>query len=185
MSLETADFGTPHVTLVGMMGCGKTTVGRLLARYLDRSLIDLDAVLVAEQGITISEMFEQHGEQWFRDAEAQLLSRSMLITEPKVVSVGGGAVLREESREALRASSIVVWLRAGVDELLVRNGSGVGRPILAGNVDERIRTLTYERAPIYASAAHVTVDVDGLTAPQTAECVRAAVRSLDHNHWAA
>jgi shikimate kinase len=178
-------FGLPHVALVGMMGCGKTTIGRLLAGYLDCPLLDLDTRLVAEQGTTIPEMFDLRGETWFRDAEAEVLGRSFATADASVISVGGGAVLREQNRLAMRQGAVVLWLRASVDTLLLRNGSGAGRPMLAGNPSERIRTLTAERAAIYADSAHLTIDVDDLTAPQSAECVRAAIRTLDPSHWAA
>jgi shikimate kinase len=175
----------PHVALIGMMGCGKTTVGRLLATQLDREVIDLDARLVSRHAMSISEMFSANGEAWFRNAEAELLSETLLATSAQVVSVGGGAVIRPENRDALRASAIVVWLRASVETLVTRNGQGLGRPMLAGNPEERIRTLVTEREPFYQDASHLIIDVDDLSAPQTVECVRAAIRSLAPSHWAA
>jgi shikimate kinase len=175
--------GRPHIALVGMMGCGKTTIGRILAAQVDRAVIDLDAVLVEEHGMAISEMFTNKGEQWFRDAEAELLARCLAAPDAAVVSVGGGAVLRDSSRAVLRDRAAVVWLRATVDTLVDRNGGGGGRPLLAGNPVERIRQLTAERAPIYADTAHSVVDVDELSPGQSAECVRAAVLMLDPSHW--
>jgi shikimate kinase len=172
-----------HVALVGMMGCGKTTVGRLLANQLDREVVDLDARLVAQFRMPISEMFALKGEAWFRDAEAELLASTLKTLSEEVVSVGGGAVLRPANRSVLRERSIVVWLRASVDTLIQRNGSGAGRPMLAGNPEERIRTLAQERESLYRDASHVVIDVDDLSAPQTVECVRAAIRSIDPSHW--
>jgi shikimate kinase len=174
-----------HVALIGMMGCGKTTVGRLLAAQLDREVIDVDARLVSRYKMPISEMFSTNGEAWFRDAEAELLCETLSTSSAQVVSVGGGAVIRPENREALRSNAIVVWLRASSDTLIARNGAGFGRPMLAGNPEERIRTLVLEREPFYRGASHLIIDVDDLSAPQTVECVRAAIRSLAPTHWAA
>jgi shikimate kinase len=172
-----------HVVLIGMMGCGKTTVGRLLANQLDREVVDLDARLVIQHGMAITEMFALRGEAWFRDAESELLTSTLASDSGEVLSLGGGAVVRPENRLVMRERSIVVWLRASFETLIQRNGSGFGRPMLAGNPEERIRTLVREREPYYRDAAHIIVDVDDLSAPQTVECVRAAIRSIDPTHW--
>jgi shikimate kinase len=174
-----------HVALIGMMGSGKTTVGRLLANQLDREVIDLDARLVATHSMPISDMFSQNGEPWFRDAESLMLQETLAVSPGQVISVGGGAVVRLANRELLRATSIVVWLRADPETLILRNGTGVGRPMLAGDVSERVRSLVVERESAYRGASHIVIDVDDLSAPQTVECVRAAIRSVDARHWAA
>jgi shikimate kinase len=174
-----------HVALIGMMGCGKSTVGRLLAAQLDREVIDLDARLVSRHGMAIPDMFSMHGEAWFRDAEAALLGETLRAGSAQIISVGGGAVIRPENRDALRANATVVWLRATADTLVARTGSGFGRPMLAGNPEERIRQLVGERESFYRGASHLIIDVDDLSAPQTVECVRAAIRSLTPTHWAA
>lgn len=174
-----------HLTLIGMMGSGKTTVGRLLAAQLDRTVVDVDAQLVAKYNTSISDMFSVYGEGWFRDAEAELLASLLCGESSEVVSVGGGAILRPENRLVLREHSIVVWLRASVETLIVRTGTGAGRPMLAGDPAERIATLVAQRTSLYAQTADIVIDVDELSATQAAECVRAAVRSLDGRHWAA
>lgn len=173
-----------HLALIGMMGCGKTTVGRLLATQLDRTVVDLDARLVSNHNMSISDMFSLHGESWFRDAESALLVDALRETSGEVISVGGGAVVRAENRHALREQAIVVWLRATAETLIVRNGTGAGRPMLAGDPAARIRTLVLERAGLYAQTADFVIDVDELSVAQTVECVRAGVRSLEANHWA-
>ncbi len=173
-----------HVALIGMMGCGKTTVGRLLASQLDRAVVDLDARLVSTHAMSISDMFSANGELWFRDAESSVLETVLGATSGEVISAGGGIVLRAENRRLLREHSIVVWLRASVETLVARNGTGAGRPMLAGDPAARIKTLVHERASLYAEAADVVIDVDELSVPQTVECVRAAVRSLSPTHWA-
>ena len=184
MAARPAAVGHPHLALVGMMGSGKTTIGRILAHHVGREVVDLDARLVTEQALSIADMFALNGELWFRETEADLLGRCLVEPMGAVVSVGGGAPLRAESRLVLRDRSVVVWLRATADTLVERTGSGGGRPMLAGNPADRIRQLTIERASVYADAAHAVVDVDDLTPGQAAEVVRAAVYSLDRGHWA-
>ena len=155
------------IVLIGMMGSGKTTVGRALAERLGWRFLDTDAQVVADTGSTISEIFEQLGEAAFRAVESRVIAEAMTATDPVVISVGGGAVLAEANRVRLRAGGVVVWLRARPETVLARLGSGIGRPVLQGDPAGTIHRLDALRRPIYTDAAHIVVDVDDLD-PQTA-----------------
>ncbi len=167
-----------HIVLVGMMASGKTTVGRFLAAQLDRQLLDLDSVLVEGMGMSISEAFDLHGEAWFRSQESAALVEVLRRPEPTIVSPGGGVVLAARNREVLKRSARNVWLRATPETIIRRVGSGSGRPLLAGNTEDRVRRIDAERRGLYAEVATVVVDVDDLTTPQIAECIRAAFHDL-------
>lgn len=143
-----------------MMGSGKTTVGQALARRLDRRFVDTDAELVSSIGLSIPEMFEQHGEPWFRAKETEMLSDCLGSEEPLVLSVGGGTVLAEHNRALLRAWADVVWLRASLETLVRRVGVGVGRPVLANDPEGVLRHLLDDRRVFYTEVATITVDVD-------------------------
>jgi shikimate kinase len=164
-------YGQPHISLIGMMGSGKTSIGRLVAKYLDWPFLDADAVLVDRVGCSISDMFSDRGEQWFRDTESEVLAELAQSLTPSVLSVGGGAVLRESNRDVLRRSSLVIWLRATPEVLLERIGSQPGRPLLAGDPEGRIRKLTEERSAVYRDGAHEVIDVDDLRMHQVAELI--------------
>jgi shikimate kinase len=151
-----------HIVLVGMMGAGKTSIGRRLARRLDRPFVDVDERLEAAAGLSIQEQFDLHGEAAFRAREADELAAVLLSAVPSVVATGGGAVLDARNRGAMRDRATVVWLRAAPDTLLERVGDGAGRPILAGDPHGTLVRLVDQRAAAYAEAAHVTVDVDDL-----------------------
>ncbi len=164
-------YGHPHISLVGMMGSGKTSIGRLVAKYLDWPFLDADAVLVERVGCSIADMFSDRGEQWFRDTESEVLSELAQSLVPSVLSVGGGAVLRQSNRDVLRRASLVIWLRASPETLIERIGSQVGRPLLAEDPQGRIRRLTEERSAIYLDGAHEVIDVDDLRMHQVAELI--------------
>ena len=167
-----------HIVLVGMMASGKTTIGRLLASHLDRPLVDLDSVLIERMGLSVADAFERHGEPWFRRQETLVLAEVLALEAPQIVSPGGGVVLAEDNRVALRERARSVWLRATPETILRRVGGGAGRPLLAGNIEERVHRLNKERADLYASVADAVIDVDDLTTPQVVECIRAAFRDL-------
>jgi len=162
---------TRRILLVGMMGAGKTTVGRLLAEKLGWDYLDSDEEVQAATGLTVPELFARDGEAAFRDAESAALARACADTEPVVVSVAGGAVLRPDNRSLLRASGRVVWLRARLATLTARVGDGVGRPLLDVDPAGTLAKLYDERRPLYEEVADLTVDVDGLTAPEVASLV--------------
>jgi shikimate kinase / 3-dehydroquinate synthase len=151
---------TPHVALIGFMGAGKTSVGAETARLLERTFVDLDLELERYQGLTIPEMFEQRGELWFRNAEAELARSFLERPEPAVLALGGGAVMRPETREALALRAFTVLLDIDVEEAWLRV-SRTNRPLARD--EETFRRLYRERLPVYLEAADaVAADVDGV-----------------------
>ena len=150
---------TPRVVLVGPMGAGKTTVASLLGEAWDVPVRDTDADIEASTGREISDIFVESGEEHFRDLEAAAVAAA-LAEHDGVLALGGGAVLRQETRDLL-AGVPVVFLRVGLSDAVKRVGLGVGRPLLLGNVRSRIKALLDERTPVYESVATHVVDTDG------------------------
>ena len=151
------------IALVGLMGAGKTSIGRRLAQRLGLPFIDADAEIEAAAGTTIEEIFQRHGEAAFRDGERRVIAR-LLDNPPHVLATGGGAFMDPTTRALLRRSAITVWLRADLEVMLSRvtRRSINHRPLLKGR-DPRaaLEALMAERYPVYAEA-DVTVDsVDG------------------------
>lgn len=170
--------------LVGMMGSGKTTVGREVARRLGWRFVDLDEEIAGSSGRSIPELFADEGEAAFRRLEATCLARSLGDEEgaPAVVAAGGGVVGEAANRSLLREAATVVWLRAEPATLAGRVGDGEGRPLLAGAGGEEGRRqvlagVAAARAPAYAEVADVVVDVDGLSADEVADRVLEVVRA--------
>ncbi len=150
-----------HVYLIGMMGAGKSSVGRALARRLGRAFVDADAMLEAELGASIRDVFSRLGEAVFRARERELVAALAGGGPPLVIALGGGAVLDDASRRRVRASGTVIWLQAPVEVLCERTAHPQTRPLLAG-LDaaagtERLRALLEQRAPVYAEAAHLAI----------------------------
>jgi shikimate kinase len=158
----TGRVSTGRILLVGMMGAGKTTVGRLVAEKLGWDYLDSDAEVEKATGLTVPALFARDGEPAFREAEADALRRACATTEPVVVSVAGGAVLRPDNRALLRSGGRVVWLRALPETLAARVGDGVGRPLLDGDAGAALLALDAARRPFYAEVADETIDVDDL-----------------------
>jgi shikimate kinase len=143
------------VFLIGMMGSGKTTVGRLLAHCLQYEFVDSDAELERRTGVRIATMFEVEGESGFRERESLLLDE--LTARPAVVlATGGGAVLRPENRVRLRDRGLVIFLDASAGEIARRTRHDAGRPLLqAPDRMARIETLLEQRLPLYRETAHL------------------------------
>ncbi|MBF6435812.1 shikimate kinase [Nocardia cyriacigeorgica] len=155
-----ADPRAPRVVLVGPPGAGKSTIGRKLARELGVQLYDTDAGIEQETGRTIADIFATDGEAEFRKIEEQVVRRAIL-DEPGVVSLGGGAVLSENTRALLREHT-VVYLEISVAEGLRRTGTSNARPLLNGaDPGAKYRELMRRRRPLYREVATVRVRTDG------------------------
>jgi len=163
-----------HLVLVGLMGAGKTTVGRECGRRMGRVFVDTDAEIERAAGRTVAEIFAAEGEAGFRVRERATIAEVCATTEPVVVACGGGAVVDEANRSALRSAGTVIWLRAKAATLAARVGSGAGRPLLADDPAAVLTRLAVEREPAYAAAAHRVIDVDDLAAAAVADRVLAA-----------
>lgn len=160
-----------RLILVGMMGAGKTTVGRMLGYRLGWAYLDSDQQVMARTGRTVPEIFAEQGEAAFRRQEAAVLRDALTGPDPVVVSAAGGVVLSEANRELLVRSGTVVWLRADPGVLAHRVGKGQGRPLLGGEPASTLIDLYAVRRPLYRSVATLVVDVDALTPDQVADRV--------------
>jgi shikimate kinase len=160
-----------RLILVGMMGAGKTTVGRLLSERLGWGYLDSDAQVAAETGYSVPALFAERGEAAFRAEESRVLAAALSGMEPVVVSAAGGVVLSGTNRDLLVRSGTVVWLRADPRVLARRVGRGEGRPLLDHDPATALAELDEVRRPLYASVAAVTVDVDELSPRQVVDRV--------------
>ena len=146
------------ISLVGMMGAGKTTVGRRLARRLGWSFVDADREMEARLGVPVTTIFELEGEAGFRRRECELIDELTRRTAT-VLATGGGAVLDPTNRALLHERSHVVYLRASVGDLWHRLRRDTTRPLLrTEDPRSRIETLVTQREPLYRDTAHLTVD---------------------------
>jgi shikimate kinase len=145
------------IVMVGMMGCGKSAIGKRLATVLDLRFVDADDEIEKAAGMSINDIFAQLGEAHFRDGERRVIAR-LLAGGPQVLSTGGGAFMSEETRERIREEGISVWLKAELPVLMRRVMRRDNRPLLkTPNPEARMRELLDARNPIYAEA-DVTVE---------------------------
>ena len=147
------------IALIGLPGVGKSTVGKHLARGLRRQFFDSDVEIEREIGCSIREFFEREGEARFRDIEQSVIA-TLTALPGAVLATGGGAVLREANRNALREASTVVYLRSSPEELFKRLRHDTHRPLLqVADPLRRLRELFRERDPLYRATAHFTIEV--------------------------
>ena len=145
------------LVLVGLMGSGKTTIGRRLAARLDVPFVDADDEVERAAGCSIADMFEVHGEAAFREGEKRVIAR-LLEGPPGVMATGGGAFMNEETREKIKELGISIWLRADLDVLVRRCGRRDDRPLLKdGDMRETLENLIDQRYPVYGEA-NIVVD---------------------------
>jgi len=149
------------IVMVGLMGAGKSSIGRRLATRLDLPFVDADTEIEAAAGCTIAEFFERHGEAAFRDGERRVIAR-LLEDGPMVLATGGGAFMDEETRAAIAQTGISVWLRADLDTLVRRTARRAERPLLnTGDPARTLESLMETRHPVYAQADIVVESNDG------------------------
>jgi shikimate kinase len=147
-----AVLGTRSIVLVGMMGAGKTTIGRRLSARLRLPFLDADAEIEAAAGMSIPDIFETHGEPHFRDGEARVIAR-LLEGGPAVIATGGGAFMREETRGRIRSKAVSLWLKADTDIIMKRVKRRADRPLLqTADPAATVGRLIEEREPVYQHA---------------------------------
>lgn len=168
----------PVAVLVGTMGAGKTTVGRLLADTLGVTFLDSDHAVEARAGKPVQEIFVDDGESAFRTLEREAVAAA-LDEHDGVLALGGGAVLDPATRSLLEGHA-VVFLRVGLSDAVKRVGLGAGRPLLLGNVRARVKQLLDERTPIYEGLARISVDTDGRSPQDVAAEIAAGLDRLPH-----
>ena len=158
-----------NIFLIGFMGCGKSTMAKLLSEETGYKLVEMDETIEAEVGMSINEIFEKYGETHFRDLESQLVER-IAKTGGAVVSCGGGAVLREQNRECMRKNGKIIYLSATPETIYEHVKYSTNRPLLNGNMNvEYIAQLMEKRLPIYEDAADEIIVVDGKEKHQIVE----------------
>jgi shikimate kinase len=149
---------TKNIHLIGPMGAGKTTIGRLLAKTLGMDFVDSDREIEKRTGVSIPMIFEYEGEKGFRKREAEILAELVRL-EGIVLATGGGSILLPENRESLRRRGFVVFLSCSIDKQLERTHKDSNRPLLkSDNPRQKLLELFAVREPIYRSLADVTVD---------------------------
>jgi shikimate kinase len=167
------------VALVGLMGAGKSAIGKRLATRLGLLFVDADDEIERAAGCSIAEFFEKYGESDFRAGERRVIAR-LLENPPHVLSTGGGAYIDPETRTLMRAKAVTVWLRAELDVLFDRVRRRGHRPLLrGGNPKEVLGRLMTQRYPVYAEA-DITVDSTAQPADRTTEQVIEALRAYLH-----
>lgn len=170
----------PNITLVGFMGTGKTTVGRILARRLGFTFVDCDDEIEREQGVSISHIFSELGEPHFRQLEHDMIIR-LSRSDKLVISAGGGAVINPENVDNMKEGGPVVCLASSPEEILKRVGGSTHRPLLqVPDPKSKVKELLDARAPFYARA-DVTISTDGLTPEEVADRVMEAVDGIKHD----
>lgn len=149
------------IILTGYMGCGKSTVGRRLSYAQRRPFLDTDKLIERRTGMTISQLFETKGEEYFREMETDCIKGLLEERGEYIIAVGGGLPLREENRRLLKKLGIVIYLQADWETIFERVKRDTSRPLLAGpDPQGKIKRMMAERAPLYEQAADITIKVD-------------------------
>jgi shikimate kinase len=151
-----AALGARSIVLVGMMGAGKSTIGRRLSARLGLPFLDADVEIEQAHRLPIPDIFEKYGEPYFRDGEVRVIAR-LLDNGPAVIATGGGAVMREETRDRIREKAVSVWLKVDTDVIMRRVKRRSDRPLLqTADPEATVERLVREREPLY-SQADVTI----------------------------
>ena len=165
---------TENIYLIGLMGAGKTTIGRQLAKSLQLPFYDSDKAIEEQTGVDIPTIFEYEGENGFRDREQNMI-QELTKLDGIVLATGGGAILREENRKGLKENGFVVYLQCSVDKILQRTKRDTQRPLLnTENPRERIETLFSEREALYLSCADFKIETSSMQSKTVVQNILAA-----------
>lgn len=173
-----SDRAASHIVLVGLMGTGKSTIGRRLAKSLGRPFLDSDTLVEHRTGRTVRQIFAADGEPAFRDLEHQVLHEALASEAPSVIAAAGGAVLDARSRAELTEHSFVIWLQAAPAMLAKRVANGTHRPLLDDDPVGVLTAMATDRAELYAAVADAVVDVTPLSMDAAAVAVEQLVAEL-------
>ena len=166
------------IVLIGMMGAGKSSVGRALERGTGLTRLDTDDTVAAQFGASVAEIFEKYGEEKFREAETDVL-RKLAPDRATIIVTGGGIVLRPENVDLLKRLGTVVWLKADEETLFERASRRNTRPLLQNNNPKTVFSdLFRKRAPIYQSAADFEIDTSNLDHDEVAERILSKIEKL-------
>jgi shikimate kinase len=169
-----------NIYLVGLMGAGKTTIGRQLAKSLTVPFYDSDKAIEESTGVDIPTIFEFEGEEGFRDREQKMIQQLTKL-DGIVLATGGGAILREENRRLLKENGFIVYLQCSVERILERTRRDTQRPLLkADNPKERIEKLFAEREHLYLSCADFTIDTGIMQSKSVVSHILEEYRSANH-----
>ncbi|MCW9045258.1 MAG: shikimate kinase [Alphaproteobacteria bacterium] len=158
------------IVLIGLMGAGKSSVGRRLSGYMGLQFVDADHEIEAAAGCTVSDIFKLYGEKAFRDGERKVIKR-LLEDGPVILATGGGAFMDDETRQAIKEKGISVWLKADLEILISRTEGRPHRPLLQqGNPRDTLKWLMDERYPVYGQA-DIAVDAKNENPENTAQRV--------------
>lgn len=159
-----APTSLPNIILIGLMGCGKTTIGKELHRETSLRFTDTDQLIERQTGMTIPQIFKTHGESHFRDLETGVLRQMQTATrQSRIISTGGGITIRPENRNLLKKLGFVVWLHTDVNTLYQRISRCTNRPLLQQpNPKTVLARLMKERHNFYRETAHLTIDTANL-----------------------
>jgi len=165
-----------NIVLIGYRGTGKSVVGELLARKLNRETVSMDAEIVKKAGMSIPEFVEKNGWPGFRDLETEV-ARELAARDNIIVDCGGGIIERPENIPALRENGVIFWLQASVDVIVDRIAGGTERPALTEGktFTEEVAEVLHRRTPLYSDAAQHTIDTDAMTPEQVVDCILAIV----------
>ena len=166
------------IALIGMMGVGKSSVGACLHRRTDLALLDIDEVVASRFQMSIPEIFAEHGEEKFREAETEVLRR-MHIEEQTIIVTGGGIVLRKENVQFLKTQTLVVWLDGDEETLFARASRKKNRPLLqTKNPRKSFSEILSARRPLYAKIADIRVNTSVLTDEEVALAILAKLTRM-------
>jgi shikimate kinase len=170
--------GNRAIVLVGLMGAGKTSIGRRLADKMGLDFVDADTEIEKAAGKSIPDIFADHGEAHFRDGERRVIAR-LLDNGRQVLATGGGAFMNEDTRKAIKAQALSVWLKADLDVLLKRVAKRGGRPLLEGrDPAEVLQHLITQRYPVYAEADITVESLDVQHGQMVSEVLKALAEYL-------
>ena len=171
------------IVLIGMMGAGKSCVGRCLQRRTNLDLVDTDDIVASKFGIAIPKIFSKYGEQGFREAETQAIDE-LAPAKPTIIVTGGGIVLRAKNVDILKQLGITVWLDGNEETLFERASRASTRPLLQGeNPREAFAQMLQARLPLYAKLGNIRIDTSMLTDDEVAVAIMSKLRKLGRD-WA-